>query len=70
MCAFIGYMVTTVMNVFLHCLWEVLQDPLYSPYVSPCDYGTIPPAEPGTAWETVCKQMGHFNSGWARCGTY
>jgi hypothetical protein len=32
------------MNVFLHCLWEVLQDPLYSLYVSPCDYGTNPPS--------------------------
>lgn len=42
-CAFIGYMVTIVMNGFLHCLWEVLQDPLYSPDVSPCDYDTIPP---------------------------
>jgi hypothetical protein len=36
-CTFIGYMVRIVMNVLLHCLWEVLQDPLYSPDVSPCD---------------------------------
>jgi len=70
-CAFIGYMVTIVMNGFLHCLWEVLQDPLYSPDVSPCDYDTIPPpAETGTAWETICKQRGHFNSIWAQCGAY
>lgn len=70
MCAFIGYMVTIVMNVFLHCLWEVLQDPVYSPDVSPCDYLMIPPVEPGTAWETICRQIENFNSGWAQCGAY
>ena len=35
-------LVTVVMNVFLHCLWEVLQDLLYSPDFSACDYDTIP----------------------------
>ena len=64
------YMITIVMNVFLHCVWEVLQDPLYSAEFSPCDYDTMLPAEPGTAWETICKQRGHFNSIWAQCGTY
>jgi hypothetical protein len=64
------YMVTIVFDFFLRCLWEVLQDPLYSPEFSPRDYDTIPPAEPGTAWEAIYKQREHFNSIWAQCGTY
>jgi hypothetical protein len=32
----------TVTNVYRHWVWEVLQDPLYSPDFSPCDCNMIP----------------------------
>lgn len=67
MCAFIGLHGNNCYECFFALL---MGSSLCSPEFSPCDYNTIPPAEQGTAWETIYKHRGHLNSIWAQCGAY